>query len=201
SEAPHAPAPTTRPREWLRRAPRPAAAEAAVFVYDEWDHVIDDYRPAWCQLREVALPGDSGLFFDRALARHAELVPEVRRHFQRLRPERYRPVYGLEDGEVVDLNAVVDARVQRRARQAVSAKLYASRRREERDVATVFLVDLSASTDETAPAASGRILHIPKDALVIMAVALAESGAPYTADGFSGQGSDGAAVDPGKAFR
>jgi nitric oxide reductase NorD protein len=200
SEAPHAPAPTTRPREVLRRAPRPAAAEPAVFVYDEWDHVIDDYRPAWCRLREVELPGDSGLFFDRALARHAELVPEVRRHFQRLRPERYRPVYGLEDGEVVDLNAVVDARVQRRARQAVSAKLYASRRREERDVATVFLVDLSASTDETAPAASDRIIDIVKDALVIMAVALEEIGDLYAVYGFSGQGRDGVEVYPVKAF-
>ena len=200
SEAPDAPEPATRSPERLRRAPRPPAVEAAVFVYDEWDHVIDDYRPAWCQLREVELPGDSGLFFDRALARHAELVPEVRRHFQRLRPERYRPVHGLEDGEVVDLNAVVDARVQRRARQPVSTKLYASRRREERDVATVFLVDLSASTDETAPAATDRIIDIVKDALVIMAVALEEIGDLYAVYGFSGQGRDGVEVYPVKAF-
>jgi nitric oxide reductase NorD protein len=200
SEAKDEPAPGTGPREALRRMPRPAPADAAVFVYDEWDHVIDDYRPAWCQLREIELPGDSGLFFDRALARHADLVPEVRRHFQRLRPERYRPVHGLEDGEVVDLNAVVDARVQRRARQPVSAKLYASRRREERDVATVFLLDLSASTDETAPDASDRIIDIVKDALVIMAVALEEIGDLYAVYGFSGQGRDGVEVYPVKAF-
>lgn len=200
SEVRDDPAPAAGPRGSLRGVPRPAVADAAVFVYDEWDHVIDDYRPAWCQLREVELPGDSGLFFDRALARHAELVPEVRRHFQRLRPERYRPVHGLEDGDVVDLNAVVDARVQRRARQPVSAKLYASRRREERDVATVFLLDLSASTDETAPDASDRIIDIVKDALVIMAVALEEIGDLYAVYGFSGQGRDGVEVYPVKAF-
>ena len=192
--------PATVPRDRLRRGPRPAAADAAVFVYDEWDHVIDDYRPAWCQLREIELPGDSGLFFDRALARHADLVPEVRRHFQRLRPERYRPVLGLEDGEVIDLNAVVDARVQRRARQPVSAKLYASRRREERDIATVFLLDLSASTDETAPDSNERIVDIVKDALVIMAVALEEIGDLYAVYGFSGQGRDGVEVYPVKTF-
>jgi nitric oxide reductase NorD protein len=192
--------PATAARDRPRRGPRPAAADAAVFVYDEWDHVIDDYRPAWCELREIELPGDSGLFFDRALARHADLVPEVRRHFQRLRPERYRPVLGLEDGEVIDLNAVVDARVQRRAGQPVSAKLYASRRREERDVATVFLLDMSASTDETAPDASERIIDIVKDALVIMAVALEEIGDLYAVYGFSGQGRDGVEVYPVKAF-
>jgi nitric oxide reductase activation protein len=180
--------------------PRTETAAAAVFVYDEWDHLIDDYRPRWCTLREVELPGDSGLYFDEALGRHAELVPEVRRHFQRLRPERYRRVHGLEDGETIDLNAVVDARVQHRARRPGSAKLYASRRREERDVATLFLVDLSASTDETAPGADHRIIDITKDALVIMTAALEEIGDLYAVYGFSGQGRDRVEVYPVKSF-
>jgi nitric oxide reductase NorD protein len=179
---------------------RPAAGEAAVFFYDEWDHLIDDYRPAWCRVREVELPGDSGLAFDQALARHAALVPEVRRHFLRLRPERYRRIHGLEDGEVIDLNAVVDARVQRRAGQPASAKLYATRRREERDVATLFLLDLSASTDETAPDTTDRIIDIAKDSLVIMASALEEIGDLYAIYGFSGQGRDNVEVYPVKAF-
>jgi hypothetical protein len=198
SDAPFPPGDVAR--EPVRTPPRPGASSPTVFVYDEWDHLIDDYRPSWCTLREVELPGDSGLFFDAALARHAELVPEVRRHFQRVRPERYRRVHGLEDGEVVDLNAVVDARVQRAARQAVSAKLYTSRRREERDVATLFLLDMSASTDETAPGAAHRIIDIAKDALVIMAVALEEIGDLYAVYGFSGQGRDGVEVYPVKTF-
>lgn len=185
----------------IRAVPsRPEPDGDPVYRYDEWDHLIDDYRPAWCTLREVALPGDSGLYFDHALARHADLVPEVRRHFQRLRPERYRRVHGLEDGDVIDLNAVVDARVQHRARRPASPKLYASRRRAERDVATLFLVDLSASTDETAPGADSRIIEITKDALVIMTAALEEIGDAYAVYGFSGQGRDRVEVYPVKGF-
>jgi hypothetical protein len=194
------PAAGARAQDAIGGGLRPAAGEAAVFFYDEWDHVIGDYRPAWCRVREVELPGDSGLAFDRALARHAALVPEVRRHFLRLRPERYRRVHGLEDGEVIDLNAVVDARVQRRAGQPASAKLYATRRREERDVATLFLLDLSASTDETAPDTADRIIDIAKDSLVIMASALEEIGDLYAIYGFSGQGRDNVEVYPVKAF-
>ncbi len=195
-----APAADAMPHAGRRTLPGTTGADDAAFLYDEWDHLIDDYRPRWCTLREVALPGDSGLYFDQALARHAELVPEVRRHFQRLRPERYRRVHGLEDGELIDLDAVVDARVQRRARQPASAKLYASRRREERDVATLFLVDLSASTDETAPGAAERIIDITKDALTIMAAALEEIGDLYAVYGFSGQGRDRVEVYPVKSF-
>ena len=42
---------------------------------------------------------------DEALGRHAELVPEVRRHFQRLRPERYRRVHGLDGDFKLNIEA------------------------------------------------------------------------------------------------
>ncbi len=189
--------PSTPRRTATLRMP---SSDAAVFLYDEWDHQIGDYRPAWCRLREIDVPGDSGLFFDRALARHAALVPEIRRCFQRVRPEMYRPVRGLEDGEEFDLNAVVEARVEHRARRSPSQKLYTMRTRQERDVATLFLLDMSASTDETHADAGDRIIDIAKDALVIMASALEEIGDAYAIYGFSGQGRDNVEVYPIKAF-
>ncbi|MGH7805392.1 MAG: hypothetical protein ACREQJ_13670, partial [Candidatus Binatia bacterium] len=61
--------------------------ERAVYEYDEWDFEIRDYRPAWCRLEEIPLGGDAGEFFQQALSRHSDLLPEVRRQFQRIRPE------------------------------------------------------------------------------------------------------------------
>jgi len=200
------------PRRWLERH-----GEGASFYYDEWDYHISDYRQRWCRLREMALEGDAGEFFNRTLSDYAGLIPEVRRQFQRIRPEMYRTVRGLEDGEDFDLNAVVSARVDRRARRPPSAKLYVARTREERDVATLFLIDMSASTDEplqtlprpastdadliavagrTAANAphrppvppSRRIIDVTKEALVIMAEALEEIGDAYAIYGFSGHG-------------
>ena len=55
----------------------------------------------------------------------------------------YRAVRGLEDGEDFDLNAAIAARVDAR-RLAPSSRLYVARKREERDVAALFLVDMSA---------------------------------------------------------
>jgi nitric oxide reductase NorD protein len=196
------------PRRWLERH-----GEGACFYYDEWDYHIDDYRQRWCRLREVAVDGDSGEFFNRTLAEYAQLIPEVRRQFQRIRPEMYRMVKGLEDGEDFDLNAVVNARVDLRANRAPSSKFYVARAREERDVATLFLIDMSASTDEPVqklvpvsypdadplavfniratrpgPQPARRIIDITKEALVIMAEALAEIGDAYAIYGFSGHG-------------
>jgi hypothetical protein len=176
-----------------RRAPVPARDDHA-FFYDEWDHVIGDYRSRWCRLTEVGLPGDAGEFFGRALADYARLLPEVRRQFQRIRPEMYRSIRGLEDGEDFDLNSTIDARIDVRARRAPSTRLYRSRVREARDVATLFLLDMSASTDEPlAPAgadgrAGRRIIDALREALVIMTEALDELGDAYAIYGFSGQG-------------
>jgi nitric oxide reductase NorD protein len=187
------------PLEGARRGRR-GAEDNRGFEYDEWDYSIRDYRTRWCRLEEVALAGDAGEFFQDTLSRYADVLPEVRRQFQRLRPERYLKVRGLEDGEDFDLNAVVNARVELRARRSPSQRLYVARRAEERDVATLFLLDMSASTDEPlqAPIAEGgrpaphaktrRIIDVTKEALVIMAEALEELGDRYAIYGFSGQG-------------
>jgi hypothetical protein len=190
-------------------AVRRGRAASLEFEYDEWDFEIGDYRSRWCRLKEMVLGGDSGEFFQQALARHADLLPDVRRQFQRIRPERYQRIRGLEDGEDFDLNAVVNARAEIAARRSPSPRLYVARRREERDVATLFLLDMSASTDEPlvpaerapgreeedgwvaaprTPSHPRRIIDVTKEALVIMAEALDEIGDQYAIYGFSGEG-------------
>lgn len=196
-------------RRWLEnRAAGPS------FLYDEWDYHIGDYRPRWCRLREIGIESDGGEFFNDALGEYAAMIPGIRQQFQRIRPEMYRVVRGLEDGEDFDLNAAVAARVETKARRSPSSRLYVARKREERDVATLFLLDMSASTDEplekppkayppgdddvlppprgraVAPSTNRRIIDVTKEALVIMAQALEEIGDAYAIYGFSGQGRD-----------
>ena len=118
------------------------------YVYDEWDFLIEDYRARWCELFETRLEGDRGGFFEQTLARYEQVIPRIKREFQQLRPRMSRLVKGLEDGEVIDLDAAVGARVDVRTGVAPATRLYAARQPLERDVAALFLLDLSASTDE-----------------------------------------------------
>ena len=191
--------------------------EALTFFYDEWDYHIADYRARWCRLREIMLSGDAGEFFAKTLGDYVALTPAIKAEFQRIRPEQYRLVRGLEDGEEFDLNAVITAVSDRRARLAPSPKVYTTKRQTERDVAALFLLDMSASTDEPVvdqdardaqddpdddwlaawkkkPGAPQpkprRIIDVTKEALVLMAEALEEIGDAYAVYGFSGQGRD-----------
>src|SRR5208337_419904 len=78
----------------------------------------------------------------------AELLPQVRRHFQRIRPASYRMVRGLEDGEEIDFDRTIESRVAFRMGQVPDGRVYKARKKEARDIATLFLLDMSASTDE-----------------------------------------------------
>jgi len=164
--------------------------------YDEWDHVIADYRHRWCRLCELEVDGDGGRYFNGVLSRSAELVQNVKREFMQMRPEQFRKVRGMEDGEEFDMNALVDAHADRRTRRTPSDRLYVARRREERDVATLFLLDMSASTDEPLPVAHAgeeprRVIDVTKDTLVVMSSVLDEIGDAYAIYGFSGHGREG----------
>ena len=100
------------------------------YSYDEWDYVLADYRRGWCRLREVALAGDDNDFFAQTLARYSEMLPQVRRHFQRIRPASYRMVRGLEDGEELRSRAPGrNPRVAPDGRESRSARLQRAQKR------------------------------------------------------------------------
>jgi hypothetical protein len=192
-------------------------SQDSYYAYDEWDYVAADYRRNWCRLREIRVDGDGGDFFEATLLRYAELLPQVRRNFQRIRPASYRMVRGLEDGDEIDIERTIESRVARLMGEVPDNRLYKARKKEARDVATLFLLDMSASTDEPIhrepprygqqddqdddwmktwqrrpqqPQRPRRIIDVNKEALVIMAQALEEIGDSYAIMGFSGHGRD-----------
>ena len=116
--------------------------------YDEWDFRASDYKPRWCRLAEYSLPEGASQFFEQTLARHSSLVAQTRRQFELMRPELFRKIKRLLDGEEFDFDAVVDFLVERHTGHQPTGKIYWRRNKVERDVAVAFLLDMSASTDE-----------------------------------------------------
>lgn len=171
------------------------------YLYDEWDFLIEDYRTQWCHVREIPVAGDDGAFFSRTLAMYPDLVEEIKREFQRLRPRLYRHVKGLEDGETIDLDAAITARVDWLSGIAPSPKLYVARQPLERDVAALFLLDLSASTEaQLAERDDTRVIDIMKEALSLMSASLETIGDKYAILGFSSRGRRDVEIYPVKTF-
>lgn len=171
-----------------------------VFVYPEWDATIDDYKPAWTVVREQVLKEGSRQFVDQVMSRQKVAIDQLRRRFEALRPQGLTRVRGLSDGEDIDLDRAVAARIERRAGQTPDDRLYTRRHREQRDVAVALLLDLSSSTNESADGSSRRIIDVEKEALIVAAEALSALGDPFAVWGFSGYGREQVAFYVAKDF-
>ena len=124
------------------------AREPKTFVYDEWDFRAADYKPKWCVVREKTVDQGDLQFFGDTMRNYASLVNDVRRQFELVTPESFRKVRRQPDGDEFDLDASIEAMIDRRSGITPSEKVYWFRNKQERDVAVVFLLDMSASTAE-----------------------------------------------------
>jgi nitric oxide reductase activation protein len=122
--------------------------EPKYFYYNEWDFRAGDYRPRWCRIVEYPVSEGVPQFYEQTLAKYSSLVGQTRRQFELLRPEMFRKIKRLLDGEEFDFDAVTDYAVERRAGHTPTDKVYWRRNKVERDVSVAFLLDMSASTDE-----------------------------------------------------
>ena len=124
------------------------AREPRSHVYDEWDFRAADYKPKWCIVREKNLEEGDINFFNDTIRNFTSLSADVRRQFEMVIPEKFLRVKRVVDGEDLDLDAAIEATVDRRMGITPSEKIWWRRNKLERDVAVVFLLDMSASTAE-----------------------------------------------------
>ncbi|MBN9492497.1 VWA domain-containing protein [bacterium] len=119
-----------------------------VYYYDEWDFRAQDYKPRWCAVKESKLEQGEENFYENALHEHAGLVSQTRKQFELMKPEMFRKLKRLADGEDIDIDSAIEWMVEKRAGASPNEKIYWRRNKIERDVAVAFLIDMSASTDE-----------------------------------------------------
>ena len=119
-----------------------------VYHYDEWDYLLRDYRVQWCVLREKAVEGDEEGFVAGVLQANAALIQRMRQQFQLLKPEMFKKLKRQDHGEDIDIDAAIEGFVDRRVTGIAPERVYIRRDKREREVSTVFLLDLSASTDD-----------------------------------------------------
>ena len=126
----------------------PLAPLVTTYYYDEWDFRAQDYKPRWCAVKESKLEEGDTDFYDEALREHSGLVAQTRKQFELMKPEMFRKIKRLPDGEDFDLDMAIEWMTERRVGANPTDKLYWRRNKIERDVAVAFLIDMSASTDE-----------------------------------------------------
>ena len=152
---------------------------AGVHVYDEWDYRRKGYRKRWVLLRESDAPMGDTAFTLEILDRHHGMIQAIKRRFERIRTSQVL-LKRQKDGDRVDLDAAVEAFADSRAGLTPSERVFSHIRRDKRDIATAFLIDLSGST-------KGWINDMERTALLILSEAFGVLKDRFAIYGFSGR--------------
>ena len=156
------------------------------FFYKEWDQNLSDYKLDWCLVRQRLPDDEPNDFVDELRDRLHGIIALLRRQFTKLKPERFRKFRAQPTGDALDIDALVQARVDMRTGSFLSENVYIQRDKRIRDVAVLFLLDLSGSTEEQV--SGRRVVDIQKEAMALMAEALESLDDPYAIYGFSSDG-------------
>lgn len=152
--------------------------EAGAHLYNEWDHKRRHYRKDWCVLREFDVaPVDNG-FVEDTLARYRPQVAQLKRTFEMLRDED-RLLKRQSTGDDIDFDALVAGYADLKSGMELPERLLTRRHKAERDLAALFMVDMSGST-------KGWINDAERESLVMLCEALEVLGDRYAIYGFSG---------------
>jgi len=146
--------------------------------YDEWDFRRSGYRKNWCTIRERQLPEVHSTFVAATLDKHRGVLMKLRRQFEMMKNSEHF-IRRQREGDDLDLDAIVEARGDQRAGISPSGKWFIRLQRNERDIVTVFLIDMSNSTE-------GWVGGVIKEALVLLCEVMDVAGDPYEILGFSG---------------
>jgi nitric oxide reductase NorD protein len=149
-----------------------------VMHYPEWDFRRRHYRKNWCALREIEMQPSSEPFVEQTLTRYRGLVVALRRTFEALRDGNKRLRHQIS-GDNIDLDALITAHADAAAGHEMSDQLFTQHRRIDRDIAVMFMVDVSGST-------KGWVNEAERESLVLLCEALEILGDRYAIYGFSG---------------
>ena len=176
----------------------PAAVEDIADVtsdgatYPEWDVDRRTYRLDWCTVHEVEPPAKASASVDigdalgvrRPLARLGMGLHRRRRQWQ---------------GDDIDIDAAVEARVEARAGSAPEEAVYLDSPRRRRDLSVLLLLDVSGSTTEVGTA--GQTVHQQqRSAVAALTVALHDLGDRVALYAYHSQGRSAVNMVPVKRF-
>ena len=159
-----------------------------VVQYPEWDYLIGLMRPQWCTVREQRPVAGEPREVDDILHRHRDLLDRIDaliRGNELRKPVRMKKQM---EGDRFDLDQVINAMIDVRSGRTPDPRFHIRVDRRERDLSVLVLLDLSESTNDIVQACGKKVLHLAREATVLLASAMEGIGDRFAIHGFCSNG-------------
>jgi len=122
---------------------------------------------------------------DDILEQHAAVVNRITSLITSAKISQPQKINRQPEGEVLDLNASIEAMISRRVGEIPESHVYVRSERRNRDLSVHVLLDVSESTNDKAVGSNDSILELERQATALLAHAMSGLGDPFAISAFS----------------
>ena len=139
--------------------------------YDEWDYTKRTYKENFCKVYPVSIQKVAIDYYKHAISKNNSVLVSLRKMLSNLN-NKYLQQRRQIQGEEFDLDAITDLFVDVKSGHTPSEKIYLSKRKKEKDLSILLLLDNSLSSDGYA--AGNKVIDVEKQVSILFGEILDE---------------------------
>jgi len=149
--------------------------------YDEWDYTKRAYKSDFCKVYPKTLLKNDVDYYKKTLNDNRTTLAGLRKMLTTVN-NKYQQQRRQPQGEEFDIDAITDLFVDVHSGHTPSEKIYISKRKKEKDLSILLLLDISLSSDGYA--AGNRVIDVEKQVSILFGEILEEFNIDFSIDCF-----------------
>ena len=150
-------------------------------TYDEWDYSKREYKENFCKLYPKNIAETDIAYYKKTLAENASTLMGLRKMLTNIN-NKYQQQRRQTQGEEIDIDALTDLYIDIHTGHTPSENIYLSKRKKEKDLSILMLLDASLSSDGYA--AGNRVIDVEKQVSILFGEILNEFNVDFSIDCF-----------------
>jgi nitric oxide reductase NorD protein len=150
-------------------------------TYDEWDYSKRTYKADFCKVYPKTLLKSNASYYKKTLLKNNSTLIGLRKMLTTVN-NKYQFQRRQTQGEEFDIDAITDLFVDVHSGHTPSEKIYLSKRKKEKDLSILLLLDISLSSDGYA--AGNRVIDVEKEVSILFGELLNEFNIDFSIDCF-----------------
>ncbi len=149
--------------------------------YDEWDYSKRTYKENFCKVYPKTLLKNDVSYYKKTIVEHTSTLMGLRKMLTSIN-NKYQQQRRQSQGEEFDIDAITDLFVDVHSKRTPSENIYISKRKKEKDISILLLLDISLSSDGYA--AGNRVIDVEKQVSILFGEILNEFNIDFSIDCF-----------------
>ena len=149
--------------------------------YDEWDYSKREYKEDFCKLYPKNIKETDVSYYKKTLSENASTLMGLRKMLTNIN-NKYQQQRRQTQGEEFDMDALTDLYTDIHSGHTPSENIYLSKRKKEKDLSILMLLDVSLSSDGYA--ANNRVIDVEKQVSILFGEILNEFNVDFSIDCF-----------------